>query len=238
MAYCGKCGIQLEDDAKFCPKCGNPVSGDEPNNVQNSRTNESYDEEPDEEQIKTWQKIFSVLFWPAGIVLIIVALIKKQSELAKSALIYTAIGMGLAIVLNVALDGCSNDGGNLVEETSEGYSQEEVSDVEQTKMEESVSQEEPEPTNSFENQDLQPSSDQNNTDWLQGHWVYEQGGYKGHFVIQGSTLSMYSTMNPDPLTYTYRIDGNELYAGEMTIKLDFANQRIDYGEGNWMHKIE
>jgi len=27
MAYCGKCGIQLEDDAKFCPKCGAPVDG-------------------------------------------------------------------------------------------------------------------------------------------------------------------------------------------------------------------
>ena len=76
-----------------------------------------------------------------------------------------------------------------------------------------------------------------NLDWLQGHWVYEQGNYKGHFVIQGNKLSMYSTMNPDPLTYTYRVEGNELYAGEMTVKLDLANQRIDYGDGNWMHKI-
>lgn len=25
MAYCGKCGNKLEDDAKFCPKCGAPV---------------------------------------------------------------------------------------------------------------------------------------------------------------------------------------------------------------------
>jgi hypothetical protein len=72
--------------------------------------------------------------------------------------------------------------------------------------------------------------------WLQGHWVYEQGNYRGHFVIQGNTLTMYSTMNPEPLTYTYRVEGNELFAGEMTVKLDFANQRIDYGEGNWMHK--
>ena len=74
--------------------------------------------------------------------------------------------------------------------------------------------------------------------WLQGHWVYEQGNYKGHFVIQGNTLSMYSTMNPDPLTYTYRVEGDELFAGEMTVKLDFANQRIDYGDGCWMHKVD
>ena len=78
----------------------------------------------------------------------------------------------------------------------------------------------------------------NDLDWLQGHWVYEQGNYKGHFVIQGNTLSMYSTMNPDPLTYTYRVDGNELFAGEMTVKLDLANKRIDYGENSWMYKVE
>ena len=26
-----------------------------------------------------------------------------------------------------------------------------------------------------------------NLDWLQGHWVYVQGNYKGHFIIQLST---------------------------------------------------
>ena len=83
-----------------------------------------------------------------------------------------------------------------------------------------------------ENKDYQPFQ------WLQGHWVYEQGNYKGHFVIQGNTLTMYSSMNPEPLTYTYRIDGDELYAGEMTVKLSFGRQSIDYGDGNWMHKVE
>ena len=27
MAYCGKCGTQLNEGAKFCQKCGTPVSG-------------------------------------------------------------------------------------------------------------------------------------------------------------------------------------------------------------------
>jgi len=27
MAFCGKCGNQLEDGVKFCPKCGQPTDG-------------------------------------------------------------------------------------------------------------------------------------------------------------------------------------------------------------------
>ena len=118
MAFCGKCGTQLSDGAKFCPKCGQPIDSDETNIVQNPITSNSYDDEPEEEQIKTWQKVVSVLFWPAGAILIIAALIKKQSELAKSALIYTAIGIGLAIALNIALGGCSNNYSNDVESVS------------------------------------------------------------------------------------------------------------------------
>jgi len=78
----------------------------------------------------------------------------------------------------------------------------------------------------------------NDLSWLQGHWVYKQGNYEGHFVIEGNRLSMYSTMNPSSLTYNYRVDGDELIAGEMTVKIDRYGHRIDYGSGNWMQKIE
>lgn len=78
----------------------------------------------------------------------------------------------------------------------------------------------------------------NDLSWLQGHWVYRQGNYEGHFVIEGNRLSMYSTMNPSPLTYNYRVDGDELIAGEMTVKIDKYGHRIDYGSGNWMQKIK
>ena len=27
MAYCKNCGTKLDDGAKFCPKCGNPIEG-------------------------------------------------------------------------------------------------------------------------------------------------------------------------------------------------------------------
>ena len=88
-----------------------------------------------------------------------------------------------------------------------------------------------------DNKDSQPSTNQSDLDWLQGHWVYEQGNYKGHFVIEGNTLTQYSSMNPEHVTNYYRIDGDELYAGEMTAKLDLINHRIDYGDGYWMHKV-
>lgn len=78
----------------------------------------------------------------------------------------------------------------------------------------------------------------NNLDWLQGHWVYEQGNYKGHFIIQGNTITQYSSMNPEHVENTYRIEDDELFAGEMTVKLDLTNHRIDYGDGNWMRKVE
>lgn len=35
MAYCNKCGTQLSDGAKFCPKCGNPLDGVNPEDVEN-----------------------------------------------------------------------------------------------------------------------------------------------------------------------------------------------------------
>lgn len=99
MAFCGNCGTQLNDGAKFCPKCGQPTS--EVSNVQNQSANSNFDSEP-EKQIKTWQKIVSVLFWPAGAIITIAAFLKKQQALAKSALLYTAIGIALAIVISIA----------------------------------------------------------------------------------------------------------------------------------------
>ena len=42
---------------------------------------------------------------------------------------------------------------------------------------------------------------------------------------------------------TFTIDGDVLRArfsanDDIVVKIDFANQRIDYGDGNWMHKVE
>lgn len=85
-------------------------------------------------------------------------------------------------------------------------------------------------------------NEEENLDWLQGHWVYEQGNYKGHFIIQGNTITQYSSMNPKHYDAIFRIEGNELRAKlidgmDLVVKIDFTNHTIDYGDGNWMHKI-
>jgi uncharacterized membrane protein YvbJ len=63
MAFCGNCGTQLNDGAQFCPKCGHSTNGT--GNVQEPVANNSFVNDTEEEQIKTWQRIVSVLFWPA-----------------------------------------------------------------------------------------------------------------------------------------------------------------------------
>lgn len=79
--------------------------------------------------------------------------------------------------------------------------------------------------------------------WLQGHWVYEQGSYNGHFIIQGDKLIQYSNMNPGRDEGTYSIDGDVIRVrfsanDQIVVKIDYANHTIDYGDGNWMHKVE
>lgn len=87
----------------------------------------------------------------------------------------------------------------------------------------------------------------NTTDlsWLQGHWVYEQGSYIAHLIIHELTITQYSSLNPTPTVYTYKIDDNEIMAipiandgTDFVVKLDMHNLRIDYGDGNWMHKVK
>lgn len=126
MEFCSKCGTQINDGAKFCPKCGQPTS--EVSNFQNQSASYNYDSEPEEEQIRTWQKIVSVLLWPVGLIITIVAFFKKQQALAKSALIYTAIGFGLAIGLNIALGGCTNEYSQQVESIGASSEYEEDAD--------------------------------------------------------------------------------------------------------------
>ena len=100
-------------------------------------------------------------------------------------------------------------------------------------------------TISIENaQELETTDDyEENLDWLQGHWVYEQGNYKGHFIIQGDTFIQYSSMNPGRDEGTYSIDGDVIRVrfsanDQIVVKIDYANHTIDYGDGNWMHKVE
>ena len=56
-------------------------------------------------------------------------------------------------------------------------------------------------------------------------------------------ITQYSSMNPERETSTFRIEGDEIVSRiangvNLTIKIDFANHTIDYGDGNWMYKVE
>lgn len=90
--------------------------------------------------------------------------------------------------------------------------------------------------------DTNTSQSSQNTDWLQGHWIYEQGSYKGHYIIQGDKIIQYSSMNPEHYEATFRIEDGEIRARlaggmDLAVPIDYVNQRIDYGDGCWMHKV-
>ncbi len=136
MAFCGKCGTQIEDGVKFCPKCGQPTGNAD--DIQHQAEYKPFNDQEDDDTTKTWHKVVCVLFWPIGLIMTIVAFFQKRSGKAKSLLIYTIIGIALGIVINVCFGGCNS----FVEGFNEGYnsssvedgyisSDEEVSDVEE-----------------------------------------------------------------------------------------------------------
>lgn len=103
MAFCANCGNQVNDGVAFCPKCGNAVNGAPNAQQQVNQPQQQCNEYREEETMKTWQKIVCILVWPAGAILTIVSFAKKQTALAKSALIYTIIGLVLSMVIQVLL---------------------------------------------------------------------------------------------------------------------------------------
>ena len=62
MAFCGKCGTQLSEGAKFCPKCGNPVGvtqNERETRIEREIPNESINDnnETEEEGLSSMEKI-------------------------------------------------------------------------------------------------------------------------------------------------------------------------------------
>ena len=93
-----------------------------------------------------------------------------------------------------------------------------------------------------DNKDFQPLTIQSETDWLQGHWVYERGNYRGHTIIQGDKIIQYSSINPERDEHTFRIEDGAIRARlidglDLVVPIDFVNHTIDYGDGCWMHKV-
>ena len=101
MAFCGNCGAQLNEGAKFCPKCGQIVEDISP--VTQQQEDYSYQQygEEEEEPMKIWQKILYLLVGPAGLLAGVVYLIRKNMSMAKSAFLWGGIGTVLWVALSV-----------------------------------------------------------------------------------------------------------------------------------------
>ena len=305
MAYCGKCGTQLSDGTKFCPKCGKTVNGEEENTIYNSSkpkvlyfiiialalaaigawlllgsnskesqnkttstelvsdsedikndpndvhseefirkrieefcnayNNNSISEEKviEENFSKEFRKMYKTIYdlersgkggdgpWYSG------GFLDGSSDIVDKAGVGTIQEIGdkdASADIIYYYDGPYVVTAKLILEDGNWF----IDDMLERKKDMKVY---------IDYLETEKESS-NNLDWLQGHWVYEQGNYKGHLIIQGNTITQYSSMNPEHVENTYRIEDDELFAGEMTVKLDLTNHRIDYGDGNWMRKVE
>ena len=254
MAYCGKCGTQLSDGAKFCPKCGESVRSTE---EKPKSTVESFKEgrqqgskecpnKPSEnESLNTWEKIalgvaslyaFGSLCVSIGDGMWVAVLI---SLCALGAICAVSIGtIEKKYAWTTAIVSFLIVGGAIGASTpDEDEGRQEQAPTEQKQNEETEAAVPPSSNNEEEREEV-------NLDWLQGHWVYRQGDYEAHLVIMENTVRQYSTLNPEPTYYTFTVDENQLWikpikndGTDFVATLDLQNHRIDYGNGNWMHKV-
>ena len=104
MAFCRNCGTQLDDGAKFCPKCGQVVGGASVPQQEVIQPQTSVEQEK-KEKLKIWQKVLCFLIGPVGILCGLILLIRKKTSMAKSALLLGALGT----IFNVML---TQSGGN------------------------------------------------------------------------------------------------------------------------------
>ena len=253
MAYCSMCGTQLSDGTKFCPKCGNPIGSTQTkekvsNNSSNNNlepSNETSVQDNEKDSLSTWEKIalgvagfvaISGIFGGFGDGMWIAVLISLCALGAICAVFMGTIekkyAWTTAIVSFLLVCGAI---GASTPDVDEG--KQEQAQTEQKQNEEAEATVPP----SSNNEEIR---EEVNLDWLQGHWVYRQGDYEAHLVIMENTVRQYSTLNPEPTYYTFTVDENQLWVKPIkndgtnfVATLDLQNHRIDYGNGNWMHKV-
>lgn len=109
MAFCGNCGTQLNDGAKFCPKCGQTIAGGASVPQQQiDQPQQQYSGYQEEETMKLWQKILYLLVGPAGLLGGLVYSIKKQTSMAKNAFLWGGIGTVLWIAMSSLIGGSTS----------------------------------------------------------------------------------------------------------------------------------
>ncbi len=256
MAYCRKCGTQLSDGAKFCPKCGESVQStkEKPKSIVESfkegwqqGVKEVQNKPSKKESLSTWEKIalgIAGFFALTGIcggtangmwIAVIISLCAMGAICAvfmgiieKKYAWTTAIASFLIVCITIGASS-SNEGTR----TSVDNSGQEV----QAEVDSSI-------IDNIETNSYPEEKETSNLDWLQGHWVYQQAGYEAHLVIMENTVRQYSSLNPEPTYYTFKVDGDQLWVKpikndgtDFVATLDLQNHRIDYGNGNWMYKI-
>lgn len=131
MAFCSKCGAQINDNAQFCPKCGQPNKVAQQQQVNQFQRQPK--EQPQEEKMKWWQKILFFLFGPVGLIAGLVYLIKKKDAMAKSAFLWGAIGT-VCIALTNMNSGSKSD----IEQAPKELMKEQVKESKTKNVEEKV----------------------------------------------------------------------------------------------------
>ncbi len=92
MAYCRICGFKLNENAKFCPKCGQSVDVNVPSQRNYSIIEEPFSEE-EENELPFWQKLVYLLIPFIGSIATIVLWLKDKESEAKSALVCSLVGL-------------------------------------------------------------------------------------------------------------------------------------------------
>lgn len=217
MKQCPNCGAQIADGSKFCTECGKPIPqghfcphcGASVYEGDNfcQSCGKNVHEEPN---LPTYEEGES----KSGF--------KKFLLYALGAFVVLAI---IGFFSSIDSDDSSNSPNEEVQTTDVAESNTIISETDYSEDDEE-SQKNP-------NEDYS---------WLQGHWVYEQGSYKGHIIIQGDKIIQYTSTNPERDETTFIIEGDELRSKlidgmYLVVPIDYANHTIDYGEGQWMHKI-
>ena len=240
MAYCKRCGTHLSNDANFCPKCGEQV-GISKDTSQSTFQGEQYNEELGW-GLKLSLAILSFLafigivggisignyfasvlsiFAMVSIICIFTGKIRKKFAWLTTVCTFTVLCFAFA-----------------TNGTSEKKDEHVVQLAEPREKDEDVNKEK----NTIESPNVESDTYQNDSfNWLQGHWMYEEGDYMAHYEISGNTITSYSSMYPSPETATFTIEGDELIANTRIMatiaKLDLTNHTIDWGGGRWMHKV-
>ena len=93
MAFCRYCGTQLNEGAKFCPKCGKAVGDNLSASQQHANLSQLYNEEKEEKGLGIWFKSILLAFWPIGLIVALIFKLRKKNIKARDAFQFSIAGI-------------------------------------------------------------------------------------------------------------------------------------------------